>query len=142
MCNAGGKHYTDNDNLNMNKGFTLIEAMVAAAVLSLGIILIYEGLFAAWDSFDYYANYLDVLPWADENISQAKHSLTYLGPDARIAQSGEFISKNKNFKWSRSYNLIDEDSRLYRIDLAVSWPQGQRTAGLSRNTYAMYARKQ
>ena len=61
------------------KGFTLIEVMVTTAVLSLSMVLIYQAFFISLDSFNYCADYLDVVSWADEKLWQAQDSVTHNG---------------------------------------------------------------
>ena len=119
-------------------GFTLIEVMVAAAILALGVVLIYQGFFISIDSFNYCANYLQIAPWANEKIWQAQDSLKRLGPQAQIETSGKFVNRNKNFTWSLSYNLLDEAFGLYKIDLAVLWQEGPRKTQVTRSAYALY----
>ena len=119
----------------------MIEAMVATAVLSLGIVLIYQALFISLDSYRYYADYLSVSPWVNEKIWAAQDALTHLGGAARIAGNGEFISRNKNFQWNLSYNPAGEKD-LYKIDLILNWQQGQRRARLLRSGYAIYVEKE
>lgn len=123
-----------------NKGFTLIEIMVTVAILSLGMVLIYEAFFIVLDSFNYCSDYLNVASWIDEKIWQAQDSLTRRGSfDADTI--GEFINRNKVFKWSLSHNPIDEAEGLHRIDLVLSWQEGKRTIRLSRSAYAIYEEK-
>ena len=123
------------------KGFTLVEVLVTTAVLSLGIVLIYRAFFTLLDSFGYYSNYLRVAAFADEKLWQAQDALSCFGPDAGAGSSGRLNIQNKDFNWRLSVGPITAES-LYRIDLAVSWRQGPRTRELSRNTYALYIKKE
>ena len=71
-----------------SKGFTLIEAVVATAVLGLGLALIFQGLFTSLNAYDYYANYLSILPRADEKLYEAQDKISRLGPQADLDTSG------------------------------------------------------
>ena len=122
-----------------NKGFTLIEVMVATAVLSLGIVLIYEAFFISLNSFDYCYNYLNVSPLMDEKIWEAQDGITCSGTLTGTATNGEFTSGVSVRKWILSYDVLDKDQALYKIDLEVSWQEGKRKIILSRNAYALYA---
>jgi prepilin-type N-terminal cleavage/methylation domain-containing protein len=123
-------------------GFTLVEVLAAAAVLSLGIVMIYESYFISLDSFNYYENYLSVSPWMDEKIWQAQDAVYRLGPQAQIDKSGEFQGANNTYKWDLVLINIDEEQGLCRLDLLLSWKEGERAVKLSRNAYARYAQKE
>ena len=62
--------------LTAKKGFTLVEVMVATAVLSLGIVLLYEAFFKITDAFGYYNHYLSVSPFAREKIWAAQDAFS------------------------------------------------------------------
>ena len=116
-----------------------MEVMVATCILSLGTVLIHESFFIILDSFNYYFNYLNVASRMDEKIWQAQDNLSRLGSSSQIETTGEFVNRNKNFRWNLSYNLISQN--LYQIDLTLSWQEGRRFVKLLRSTYAMYEEK-
>ena len=132
-----------------SKGFSLIEVMVATATLSLGTVLIYEAFFISLDSFNYYSNYLSVIPWMDEKIWQAQDDLSKFGALTQIGTTdeprtfdkvrGEFQKAGKAFRWNLNYSPIDDG--LYRIDLNLYWQEGQRKVRLLRSAYAKYEEK-
>lgn len=120
------------------RGFTLIEVMIATAVLSLGAVLVHQSFFTCLDSANYYSDYLSVIPWMDEKIWQAQDALARSESLQLIEKNGEFKSRNKVFSWNLGYGFVDEESRLYKIDLAVAWQEGERSVKVSRTAYAMY----
>jgi prepilin-type N-terminal cleavage/methylation domain-containing protein len=124
-----------------NKGFTFVEVMVATAVLALVTVLIYESLFASLNLFNYYTDYLNLTPWADEKIWQAQDNLRRLGPSAQLDGGGEFVAANKRFNWNLSYGLLDEAQGLYKIDLAIFLKRGERRLKLIRAAYAKYEKE-
>lgn len=121
-----------------NKGFTLLEVMIATVVLSLGATLIYESFFISVDSFDYYSTLFKTIPWMDEKIWQTQDSLARLGPNAQLETGGELNSGSKDILWNLTYNPIDESGSLFQVNLTLSWPQGRKTIRLSRSAYASY----
>ncbi len=120
------------------RGFTLVEILVATAVLSLGIAFIYEAFFISLSAFDYCYNYLNIASWADEKIWQAQDSLTRFGDLERVGKEGEFLAANKKFTYALSGTLIDNESKLYKIDLLLFWREGRKERRLLRAAYAAY----
>jgi prepilin-type N-terminal cleavage/methylation domain-containing protein len=120
------------------RAFTLIEVMVAVAVLSFGLVMVYQAFFIVLDTFNYGADYLEVSPWINEKIWQAQDSIMNKGALADTAPEGEFILQNKKFTWSLKSSAISEVNDLTAFDLEVSWKEGKRAVQVSRNGYARY----
>lgn len=120
-------------------GFTLIEVIVTVAILSLGVVLIFEAFFISLDSFNYYSNYLNVASWADEQIWETQKNLNYFGSEEPYAEQGGSINRNnRDFRWDLAYSLISSEPDLYEINLELNWQEGRRAAKLSRTAYAIY----
>ena len=117
-----------------NRAFTLVEIMVATAILSLGLVMIYQAFFVSLDAFDYYLNHLRVQLWSDEMLWQAQDNFRQSGFLGSAQTSGELITANKNFNWDMHYGLI-EPGELYQVSLNVSWQQGSRRVNLPRVAY-------
>lgn len=111
--------------------------MVTTAVLSFGIVLVYQAFFISLDAFDYCRNYLRVASWADEKLWEVRDDFRRDGPSANPATSGEFTKGKKNFRWHIFCSLMDAP-RLFKINLILAWKEGGRTAKLYRDTYALY----
>lgn len=124
--------------IGSKRGFTLVEILVATAVLSLGIAFIYEAFFISLAAFDYCYNYLNIASWADEKIWQAQNSLTRFADLEQAGKEGEFLAGNKKFTYALSGNLIDNESNLYKIDLILSWREGRKERRLLKSAYAVY----
>ena len=121
-----------------SRGFTLVEVMVTVAVLSFGLVYIYQSLFICLDTLNYCDNYLNVLPQMNEKVCLVQDTLKSSGPEAQLDTEGNFSSGKKDFKWVLSYFLADESEYLYQLTLNVEWKAGRRIAGLSRTAYARY----
>lgn len=119
-------------------GFTLVEILVSTAILTFGIILLYQSFFISLDAFYYCAHYLDIASEADELLWQAQEIVRLNGETSRIPSRGKFVHNNKNFYWNLRYGIIDEDVGLYRLDLSINWREGRRNIKLTRSTYALY----
>ncbi len=123
-------------------GFTLIEVMVAASVLALGIILIYEAFFISLNAFNYSSHYLVAAPWLEEKMWEAYDAIRISGESARIETGGVVTKKGKDFKWGLSFGPIDASQGLYKIDAGLFWEEGPRAVRLSRSAYAVYVERE
>lgn len=125
--------------LRGKKGFTLVEAMVATVILSLGTTFLSESFFISLDSYNYCARYLQVVAFADEKVWEAQERLRQRGPEAGIMTAGSFTEKGRNFNWYLSYGAVDTEGSLYKIDFTLSWLEGGKRQGkIQRSAYARY----
>ncbi len=123
------------------RGFTLIEVMVTTAILSLGIVLVYNAFFISLDSFNYCSDYLAVAPWMDEKIWQTQEQLNSQGLSAQPPEKGQVRVNNKEFNWYLRCVPVTSAQDLFKIDLLLSWQQGSRNKKLSRAAYAIYEKE-
>ncbi len=121
-----------------NKGLSLVEMMVAVAVLSFGIVMLYEAFFTCLNAFSYSQSRLDVQHWMNEKIWDVQNELICSGTLTMDEQAGSFMEKNKKFAWKITIDLIAEakDAYLYKVYLDVRWKETQRNISLSRVAYA------
>ena len=119
-------------------GFTLIEVMVAVAVLSFGLVLVYQAFFISLDAFNYSADYLAIACWMDEKIWESQDNIMRTGSLQDYQLQGEFLARNKLFSWQVSSNLLDQNSNLTAVNLQVNWKEAKRSVKASRFCYAKY----
>jgi prepilin-type N-terminal cleavage/methylation domain-containing protein len=122
-------------------GFTLVEIMVATAVLSFGIISIYQALFITLDAFNYASGYLDVIDQVEEKVWEAQDTLARQGPEAQLETAGTLTVGSRSYGWELSYVSVDENELMYKVDLTAAWKAGKRKAQISRSAYALYENK-
>lgn len=141
MCLISGRIHSHKPH--RRAGFTLVEVMVAAAVLSLGAVLIYEAFFISLDTLNHCSNYLNAITYIDEKLWQIQDSLIRYNNLTAQDTSGTITAGDKDFNWGASYQLIDGSGRanLYKIDLVFFWNEGSKMRRLSRQAYAMYVQK-
>ncbi len=126
-----------------NKGFTLLEVMIAVSVLALGAVIVYQSFFIAIDSFNYYSALLKIAPWMDEKVWEAQSDIARIGGlGPSTFGSGELEINNKKIGWSLSYRTLDDTGNLYQLNLVALWPQGSRQVRLTRSAYALYLGKE
>ncbi|MBN2119664.1 MAG: prepilin-type N-terminal cleavage/methylation domain-containing protein [Candidatus Omnitrophica bacterium] len=122
------------------RGLTLVELIVTVVVLSLGIVLIYEGFLTTLGGFNYCIDYLNAQIWLDEKIWDVQDKLSHYKTLLTEDTSGTFLTGNKEFNWYLSYDLIEglKEAGLYAIDLKVSWREGFKEISTARSAYALY----
>ena len=119
----------------MKQGFTLIELMVAVAILSLGIVIIYQSFFSILNYFNYYIDYLDVAYWPDEEIWQIKEEWDKNGDFTYMEGEKTLVKGKKAYRCNLAFSPVESD--LYKIHLILSWREGKRNIHLSRTTYVV-----
>jgi len=126
--------------IGSSKGFTLVEVMVTAAILSISAVLIYQTFFSILDIFNYCSDYLAIAPWMDEKIWLVQDYLRRLGPEAVIETEGAVSGNNKTFNWGLTYGVIGVNDKriLYGVELDTVLARGANKVRLSRSAYAMY----
>ncbi len=119
------------------KGFTLIEIMVAVAILAFGITAVYRSFFVSLDVLDYYSNYLFAQGWLNDKVWDLQDRLMRSEAVTTGDKVGAFMNENKDFIWRTSVNPVDENYGAYRLDLTLSWMQGNREINVYRGAYAV-----
>ncbi|MFH0827387.1 MAG: hypothetical protein V1923_05870 [Candidatus Omnitrophota bacterium] len=130
--------------IGTERSFTLIEVMIAANVLALGAILIYEAFFIALNTFSYSAHYLEVAPLANERLWQAQDHLEHLGHLGDLSTHGELTHRGEHYHWELSSLLREEagTDKLFQVDLTFFWQEGRRKANVSRSALVLYKEKE
>jgi len=119
------------------RGFTLIELIVTVAILSFGIITIYEALFVSVDAFGYYTHYLDTQDWINEKISEVEDNLIQSQALETGQTSGQITRNYKMFDWTVMIDQKNETQGLYQVRVTISWKEGGRRVQTSRTAYLL-----
>ena len=122
-------------------GFTLIEVMIAVAVLSLGAVFLFEAFFVSLNATHYCRRYFTVAPSLDEKVWGAQDSLSRLGPAAQVISTVGLERDDRAIEMGLSYSLLAANQNLYAIDAVLSWQEGRRRVRLTRSAYALYVEK-
>ncbi len=129
-----GKNNSGDPEGSGRTGFTLVEVMVATAILSFGLVLIYQAFFTSIDAFDRHLNQLNAQIWLDEKFWQLQDDFRINKVFKPTKVSGVFLAKNKTFSWDMDYSTIMANE-LYMVNLNISWRQGQRNINMPRVLY-------
>lgn len=121
------------------RSLSLVETMVAVAVLSFGILLVSQGFLVALGGFGYAVDYLNVLLWMDAKLWDLQDKLMHYNTIASEDTAGTVIIDSQQYRWNLSYNLIEgtEKASLYELNLQVAWQQGLRKISVLRTLYAL-----
>jgi prepilin-type N-terminal cleavage/methylation domain-containing protein len=114
------------------EGFTLIEVMVAVAVLSFGIVMLYQSFFISSDAVQYASDRLNLQIWMDTKLRQESDALMR-AKTLPSAEEGNFKLNNRDFLWRKTAQLIDTD--LYEVQLTSLWKESGKERTLTYATY-------
>lgn len=114
-------------------GFTLVEIMLAAAILSLGLVFIYEVFLISLDAVSFFFNRLNAQHFINEKIWQVQDILDKpAGIFLPNQNQGTFTLHNKDFDWQLEIKSWDAEQELYLVNATVNWNEGQRRKTISR----------
>jgi len=116
------------------KGFTFFELMVSLAILSLGIVLVYQSFISTLNAYSYYLTYLGAQHWIDEKAWEIEDSLIREKKTIPYLENGKFIIKNKTIFYQVNINELSPSS-LYKINISAQWEEKNRKANISSLYY-------
>lgn len=102
------------------RGFTLIEIMVAVAILSLGIVVIYETFFMFLAVYGHYASFFDTHEWINGRIWDAEEGLVRSHKIRLGEDSGTFEKNARRYTWNASIDPLDFERGLFAVTVDVS----------------------
>lgn len=118
------------------KGFSFFEIMMTIAVLSLGIVMIFQSFLSSLNSFGYYLANLQVQSWADEKIWEASNALIQENSMDKFQTKGNLKLADRDISWTIGVNRIDEQEEFFKLGLNVCWQEGSRKIEVNRTAYA------
>ena len=125
-----------NGGRNPKNGFTFFEAMVTVAILSFGIVIIFQGFLTSLNVFDYYLTHLKVQSWANEKIWEVSDRLVRKDFLAGEEAGGQLTIDNKNIAWNIHIIPLDDEENIFKLSLFFFWDEGKRKIQVQREAYA------
>ncbi len=119
-----------------DKGFTFVEIMVTLAVLSFGLVVIYQSFLICVNALSYYSTSLEVQQWLDEKTWEINDNISRTKNPLPSSSSGTFTARNKPVSWQWDIQSLSKDANGYQIKLSCFWKEGQRQIDLFRTFYA------
>ena len=121
-----------------NSGFTFVEVMVALAVLSLGIVIIFKGFITSLDRLSYLTNRLYATTLLDNRITGIERMLRLyetLPFELNRKEKVNVGSREIEFRQRMSISEVDDFADVFELDLSLLWDSGDREMILSRSAY-------
>ncbi len=121
---------------NKKQGFTFIEVMVALAVLSAGIVMIYKSFFLCVDYLSYLTCRLYATQMIESKIADISSSYKQ-SQDNTFSRGAMTESVEINHKWvdfNYSIDMYPEKGLdyVYRLKVSLGWHDGHRLMHISR----------
>jgi prepilin-type N-terminal cleavage/methylation domain-containing protein len=106
------------------RGFTLVEALVAMVVMSLAIVTLAAATSQALRVEAATLDHLTAAALADARMSEI--AALPIGGLERLAptRTGRFGDGNERFSWTATVTRVPDSPHLFRTLVRVSWPTG------------------
>lgn len=113
-----------------------MELMVTLAVLSFGLVVIYQSFLTCVNALGYYSTSMEVQQWLEEKTWEINDKISRTKTPLLSSDSGTFIARNKPVRYQWDIQSVSENTEAYRINLSCFWKEGRRQINLSRTFYA------
>jgi prepilin-type N-terminal cleavage/methylation domain-containing protein len=138
-CVRRGLSAGRNDGLLSRHGFTFFELMVTIVILSVGIVIIYQGFLTGL----FYQKHLICRAYAMNLLEHKMETVQYLLqhgeeiPGYKDGESENLVLNNQNvaFHCSMDYQPLRDLSNIYKVDMKLTWKERDREFKLSRVAY-------
>jgi len=120
-----------------NKGFTLIEILISIAILSLGLILVLQGLTQCLNILRISQNNLETSLLAEEKMAEMEIAVKQDKEMFSKDTSGQSQSGNIEFNWHVRLSPDTQYEDLYEVLTTVNWTEGRRKGSSIFSSYLM-----
>ena len=116
-----------------NKAFSLLELIIAVAVLSIGIVAVLEALSFTARLAGLSSDIVNAVLFSEDKMQELefKESQHLLESEPQ-----EAMGEKDKFKWEYM-NKLDADLGLYKLDFNINWQRRDRQEKISLNTYLL-----
>lgn len=119
-----------------NRGFTLIEIMLAVVILSFGLVLVLRSFATALDGITRSENVKAASYLLEEKMEEIKEKAKEEDGIKRGASSGQFtVLTPRRCEWSLEVVPSGVDEDLNEVKLEISWQEGKSKRSLFGTTY-------
>ncbi len=117
-----------------NKGFSLLELIIAVGILAAGIVVVLQAFSFSARITGLSGDIVNAVFLAEDKIQELEFNLSQksIDLDKELTKTGV---ENDKFNWE--YQLLDlkPDLNLYKLNFQISWERLNRNETLSLNTY-------
>ena len=111
------------------RGFSLLELIMALAILSAGIVVVLQALSFCAQATGLSCDIVAAVFLAEDKIQELEFQ------EAQEALRETFEKGDSGrFSWARSV-ILDQDLNLYKTDIKISWQRQGRIQALEASTY-------
>ncbi|MCK5451502.1 MAG: prepilin-type N-terminal cleavage/methylation domain-containing protein [Candidatus Omnitrophica bacterium] len=121
--------------MKISKGFSLVELMVAVAVLAIGLTVIYESFFIIADVTSGLPYYIKTQALIDEVMWEEENNLRIAGYLFPSTESGKIDVGNKKIRYVKKIEVLSSSQGLYNIDTDLTWKAGTKFINNTNSTY-------
>ncbi len=118
----------------IKRGFTLIEIMMAVAILSFGLVLVLQSFATALEGLKGARRVSAASSLLEEKMEELKEKAREENGMAEGPLSGEFDKEYKGYKWDASVKP-GPAAELNELELTISWMDDRTSESLSAATY-------
>ncbi len=119
------------------KGFTLIEIMIAVAILSLGLIMVLQGIARCSGLMNIAQNNLEATLLAEDKMAEMEIAVRQEGDPSFEGANGETEEGNISLRWQVELSPDPDYEGLYSVTDTVYWTEGKRSGISSLDSYLM-----
>jgi len=114
-----------------NKGFSLLELIIAIAILSAGIVMVMEAIVFSTGAAGLSCDVVSAVFLAEDKLQELDHKEA----NSVISNEPEESQGSQDkFSWQRTLKL-DAGAGLYALDLELKWKTRSREEGFAIRTY-------
>lgn len=102
--------------MSNEKGFTLIEVLIALVILGISFTILVDGYRTIMDSSKRNIDYQIAAKWSEDKLIKIVNGV-------ELDRNGYFEENDKEYRWWVEENYLDDN--ITKLDLVISW-QGLR----------------
>ena len=124
--------------LKTKKGFSFIEIMTTVAVLSLGIVAIYQSFFKSLEYVNHMTYRLHALNILVNKIEMIQKEFEVTGEIKLVASTpASAVIHGRTVEFQEKVDLVSLNTmkNIYQINVVLSWSESGRNISLSRSCY-------
>lgn len=112
-----------------NKGFLLLELIIAVSILSVGIIVVLQALSNSSHTTGLSCDYINAVFLAEDKIQELE-----LKEKQELIKEESVKDTKDKFQWGYTINLVPE-LNLYKLNFEIAWQRLNRNETINVNTY-------